>query len=85
MHVAGKGASLVAVAVTAVRERVHDVQLPRVARLRKAGFALLTSKGLGHRTQRLVRTWWASHELEAVLWALALALAVVAGLVVAWL
>jgi hypothetical protein len=85
MHVAGRGASLVAVAVTAVREKVHDVKLPRVARLRSAGFAFLASKGRGHRTQRRVKTWWASHELEAVLWALAVALAVLAGLVVAWL
>jgi hypothetical protein len=88
MHVAGRGISLFAVAVTAVREKVHDLPSPGVSRLRIPDFALSATIGRvhrrGHSARRLVETWWASHALEAVLWTLAMALAVGAGLVVAW-
>jgi hypothetical protein len=88
MHVAGRGISLFAVAVTAVREKVNDLPSPRVSRLRLPDLRLSATIGRGHRRRRsahqLVMTWWASHALEAVVWTLAMALAVGAGLVVAW-
>ena len=87
MHVAGRGISLFAVAVTAVREKLNNLPSPRVSRLRLPDFAFSARIGRGHRRTRsahkLARTWWASHTLDAVLWTLAGALAVVVGVVVA--
>jgi hypothetical protein len=36
-----------------------------------------------HRASRVVKNWWASHTMEATVWTLAMALAVVLGIVVA--
>jgi hypothetical protein len=71
----------------AIRKKLHQVPLPRRPRLHLPDLALSAtiSRGLRrrHDAGRAVQTWWASHTLEAVLWALGMALAVVAGLLVA--
>jgi hypothetical protein len=99
MHVQGRANALFATALTGLRSRsfqpgrrlkavagavrpslkkLSDLPLPR---------ALLVTLGRSlrgrHRARRVVETWWASHTLEAVLWTLALALGIAAGLVVA--
>jgi hypothetical protein len=66
------------------REKLGNLPLPRVPSLRLADspISVTTGHGLG-KGRRVVRTWLTSHALDAVLWTLAVALAVVVGVVIA--
>jgi hypothetical protein len=76
-------------AVPAGRTKLSEVPLPRAGRLREPAVAFFAALRRGlrrwHRARRVVKRWWASHALEAVLWMLGLALSVFAGLIVIWI
>jgi hypothetical protein len=68
-------------------KRLAVPPLPRALRLRVPDFALPATigrgLGRGHNSREVVKTWWALHRLDVVLWSLAIALGVVIGLVAA--
>jgi hypothetical protein len=63
--------------------------LLRLDRLRSPVVGLSVSIGhgrrAGHRARGFLQRWWASRALDAVVWMLVLAAAIVVGLVIAWL
>ena len=71
-----------------LRKKFIYVLSLRLPRLRMPDLPLSATIGRGlrgrHCSRRVVETWWASHTLEAVVWTLGAASAVVVGLVVAW-
>lgn len=64
-------------------------ELLRLDRLRSPVVGLSVSIGHGHwtrhRARGVLQRWWASRALDAVVWMLVFAAAIVVGLVIAWL
>jgi hypothetical protein len=73
--------------MTAIRTKFTYVRAPRLPRLPMPDLTLSAAIGRPlrsrHRAHRAAKAWWASHTLEATVWTLAMALAVVLGIVVA--
>jgi hypothetical protein len=70
----------------AIPEKLYYVPRPQLSRLRvPSSFSAAIGGALHsrHRAGRVVRKWGASHTLEATVWTLAIALAVVLGIVIA--
>jgi hypothetical protein len=73
--------------MTAIRTKFTYVRAPRLPRLPTPDLTLSAAIGRPlrsrHRASKAVKNWWVSHTLEATVWTLATALAVVLGILVA--
>jgi len=70
----------------AAPERFYYVALPRLPGLRWPARHLSARSGPGRRSRHraaLLQTWWAAHSVDAVVWMLAITLAVGVGVVLA--